>query len=69
MVTAGQAERSPGLMERSAGRPKAGRGLPGSYIVRSMYWPLFGGFIAFVLLALVLGWIMDPARRHDADRH
>jgi hypothetical protein len=28
-----------------------------------MFWPLIGGFIAFVLLAILLGWIMDPARR------
>jgi hypothetical protein len=34
-----------------------------------MYWPLLGGFIAFVLVALLLGWILDPARRGDADRH
>jgi hypothetical protein len=34
-----------------------------------MYWPLLGGFIAFLLIALLLGWIMDPARRGDADRH
>jgi hypothetical protein len=30
-----------------------------------MYWPLLGGFIAFVLLAVVMGWIMDPSRRGD----
>jgi len=24
-----------------------------------MFWPLAGGFIAFVLLSLLLGWIMD----------
>lgn len=34
-----------------------------------MYWPLLGGFIAFVLVALLLGWILDPARHGDADRH
>jgi hypothetical protein len=28
-----------------------------------MYWPLIGGFIAFVLLAVLLGWIVDPDRR------
>jgi hypothetical protein len=32
-----------------------------------MYWPLIGGFIAFVLLALIMGWIMDPSRRRDVD--
>ncbi len=30
-----------------------------------MYWPLIAGFIAFVLLALVMGWIMDPDRRRE----
>jgi F0F1-type ATP synthase assembly protein I len=30
-----------------------------------MYWPLIGGFIAFVLVAILLGWILDPDRRRD----
>jgi hypothetical protein len=36
-----------------------------------VYWPLLGGFIVFVLIAVLLGWVMDPARRGDAghDRH
>jgi F0F1-type ATP synthase assembly protein I len=34
-----------------------------------MYWPLLGGFIAFVLVALLLGWILDPARHGDRDGH
>jgi hypothetical protein len=34
-----------------------------------MFWPLIGGFIAFVLLAVILGWVLDPARNHDADEH
>jgi F0F1-type ATP synthase assembly protein I len=28
-----------------------------------MYWPLIGGFIAFVLVAILLGWILDPKRQ------
>jgi hypothetical protein len=28
-----------------------------------MFWPLIGGFIAFVLLAILLGWIIGPTRR------
>jgi hypothetical protein len=32
-----------------------------------MYWPLIGGFIAFVLLAVLLGWILDPSRRRSGD--
>ena len=31
-----------------------------------MFWPLIGGFIALFLLTLLLGWILDPARRRDA---
>jgi hypothetical protein len=31
-----------------------------------MYWPLIGGFIAFVLLAVLLGWILDPDRRRES---
>jgi len=34
-----------------------------------MYWPLIGGFIAVVLVTLLLGWIMDAPRRHNGDRH
>ncbi len=40
----------------SAGAPHAaGR----SVYVYAMYWPLIGGFIAFVLLAIFMGWVMD----------
>jgi hypothetical protein len=31
-----------------------------------MFWPLIGGFIAFVLLTLLIGWLVDPAHRSDA---
>jgi hypothetical protein len=31
-----------------------------------MFWPLIGGFIAVVLITILLGWILDPARRRDA---
>jgi hypothetical protein len=36
-----------------------------------MYWPLIGGFVAFLVIAVLLGWILDPDRRGDAgeDRH
>jgi hypothetical protein len=34
-----------------------------------MYWPLVGGFIVFILLAVVIGWFVDPSRsggsKHD----
>jgi hypothetical protein len=32
-----------------------------------VYWPLIGGFIAFILLAVLLGWVID-SRGGDADR-
>jgi hypothetical protein len=33
-----------------------------------MYWPLIGGLIAFVLVCLLMGWIMDaPNQRDDAE--
>jgi hypothetical protein len=38
---------------------------------RPVFWPLIGGFIAFVLLAIVMGWIMDTSRHGGAggDEH
>jgi hypothetical protein len=30
-----------------------------------MFWPLIGGFIALVLLTLLIGWLADPDRRRD----
>ena len=38
-----------------------------SYMFRAMFWPLAGGLIAFVLVAVILGWILDPSRHGDAD--
>jgi hypothetical protein len=32
-----------------------------------MYWPLIGAFIAFVLLAVLMGWIMDPDRHRNGN--
>jgi hypothetical protein len=34
-----------------------------------VYWPLIGGFIAFVLLAVLLGWVMDRGGNTDRDHH
>ena len=33
-----------------------------------MYWPLLGGFIVFVLFAVLMGWITGRGGT-DADRH
>jgi hypothetical protein len=30
-----------------------------------MFWPLIAGFVGFVLVAVILGWILDPDRRSD----
>jgi hypothetical protein len=36
-----------------------------------MFIPLIVGFVLFVLLAVLLGWVLDPSRHGDAshDRH
>ena len=36
-----------------------------------MYAPLIGGFIAFVLLAIIIGWVLDRSASRDSghDRH
>jgi hypothetical protein len=35
-----------------------------------VYWPLAIGFIVFILIAILLGWILDPARRDpDGNGH
>jgi hypothetical protein len=27
-----------------------------------VFWPLIGGFIAFILFAVFMGWVMDASR-------
>jgi hypothetical protein len=27
-----------------------------------MYWPLIGGFIAFLVLVVLIGWLVDTSR-------
>jgi hypothetical protein len=34
----------------------------------AVYWPLIGGFIAFVVIAILIGLAMDPGHGGDADR-
>jgi ABC-type Mn2+/Zn2+ transport system permease subunit len=41
------------------------RGATASYMVPRVFWPLLGGFIAFVLFALFMGWVMDTSRHGD----
>jgi hypothetical protein len=33
-----------------------------------MFWPLIAGFVAFVLLAVFMGWVMDTSRHGDHER-
>lgn len=40
-----------------------------SYMFTAMYWPLIGGFVAFVLVAILLGWIMDTSRHGGGANH
>ncbi len=32
-----------------------------------MFWPLIGGFVVFVLIAVFMGWLMDSSRRGNHD--
>jgi hypothetical protein len=34
-----------------------------------MYWPLIAGFVGVFLVTLLIGWLVDPSRRDDANRH
>ena len=38
-------------------------------MVRVVYWPLIGGFIALVLVTILLGWIVDRPPNGNADEH
>jgi hypothetical protein len=34
-------------------------------MLAAMFLPLICGFVAFVLLAVLMGWILDPDRRAE----
>jgi hypothetical protein len=34
-----------------------------------MFWPLIGGFVAFILLAIVMGWLTDGSRHGGGSDH
>ena len=34
-----------------------------------MFWPLIGGFIVFILIAIFMGWLMDSSRHGDHNGH
>jgi hypothetical protein len=33
-----------------------------------VFWPLIGGFIAFLLIVIAIGWAVDPDRAPNANR-
>jgi hypothetical protein len=33
-----------------------------------MYWPLIGGFIAFLIVSVLIGWVLESSARRDAER-
>jgi hypothetical protein len=33
-----------------------------------VYWPLIGGFIAFLIVLLLLGWVLDRSEQRDPGR-
>jgi hypothetical protein len=36
-----------------------------------MFWPLIGAFVAFVLVAIIMGWVMERGPENGAgpDQH
>ena len=38
-------------------------------IFRGMYWPLISGFIAFLLLLILIGWAVDRSAAKDSKGH
>jgi len=46
----------------SIGDRQRGNRPTASDMFTAMYWPLVGGFVAFILLAVLMGWIMDTDR-------
>jgi hypothetical protein len=33
-----------------------------------VYWPLIGGFIAVLIIMVLIGWVIERSERRDADR-
>jgi uncharacterized integral membrane protein len=38
-------------------------------VFAAVYWPLIIGFVGFVLVTILIGWIVDAPRRRGTDRH
>jgi hypothetical protein len=39
-----------------------------TYNLPRVFWPLIGGFIAFLIVLLFLGWILDRSEQRDPER-
>jgi hypothetical protein len=52
---------------RGCGWTGATPGATPSDKVPRVFWPLLGGFIAFVLFAIFMGWVMDTSRHGGGD--
>jgi hypothetical protein len=37
-------------------------------MVRAVFWPLIGGFIALVLVTIIIGWITDTSGGDGSER-
>jgi len=63
-------ERENRLSELDAKRRPQNAGLddPRTYNLPRVYWPLIGGFIAFLVVLLFLGWILDRSEQRDPGR-
>jgi ABC-type Mn2+/Zn2+ transport system permease subunit len=35
----------------------------------AMFWPLIGAFVAFVLFAIFMGWLMDRGGDANGEHH
>jgi hypothetical protein len=46
-------------------RGGAAHARPRSNILRRVYWPLIGGFIAFLVIAVLIGWVIDRSERRS----
>jgi hypothetical protein len=57
-----------GARFRLGARRSARREVGRPYNLPRVYWPLIGGFIAFLIVLLLLGWILDRSEQRDPGR-
>ena len=46
-------------------RGGAAHARPRSNILRPVFWPLAGGFIAFLIILVLIGWAVDRSERRS----